>query len=168
MQWYTDVLKKYITFTGRARRKEFWMFTLFSFIISAVLGTIDNIIGTTNSTGSGLLSSLYGLAVLLPSLAVWVRRLHDTDKSAWWLLIALTGIGIIVLIVFAVLEGTPGDNKHGPDRRRPSVSAFPVPPPRSPGTQRSEHLLRTSRDPGGSRDVCFSGLIQPAGVSWPG
>ncbi|HET6297297.1 MAG TPA: DUF805 domain-containing protein [Kribbella sp.] len=125
MQWYTDVLKKYITFTGRARRKEFWMFTLFSFIISAVLGTIDNIIGTTNSTGSGLLSSLYGLAVLLPSLAVWVRRLHDTDKSAWWLLIALTGIGIIVLIVFAVLEGTPGDNKHGPDPK--AAERFGVP-----------------------------------------
>jgi uncharacterized membrane protein YhaH (DUF805 family) len=115
MQWYTNVLKNYLTFTGRARRKEFWMFTLISFIISTALSIIDNIIGTNSGSGGGVLSGIYGLLVLLPSLAVWVRRLHDTNRSAWWLLIALTVIGIIVLIVFAALEGTPGDNKYGPD-----------------------------------------------------
>jgi uncharacterized membrane protein YhaH (DUF805 family) len=125
MQWYTEVLKKYLVFTGRARRKEFWMFTLFSFIISTVLGTIDNIIGTTNSSGGGVLSGIYGLLVLLPSVAVWVRRLHDTNRSAWWLLIALTVVGIIVLIVFAALEGTPGDNKYGPDPK--AAERFGVP-----------------------------------------
>lgn len=116
MQWYLEVLKKYVVFSGRARRKELWMFTLFSFIISMILGTIDNIIGTTNSTGSGLLSSIYGLAVLLPSLAVGARRLHDTGRSAGWLFIALLPvIGWIILIVFYVQEGQPGDNQHGPD-----------------------------------------------------
>lgn len=116
MQWYTDVLKKYAVFSGRARRKEYWMFTLVNVIISAVLSVLDTIIGTTNDTGNGLLSTLYGLAVLLPSIAVTVRRLHDTDRSAWWLLILLVPvIGWIVMVVFMVLEGNPGDNRYGPD-----------------------------------------------------
>ncbi|WP_112248881.1 DUF805 domain-containing protein [Kribbella monticola] len=116
MQWYTDVLKKYIQFSGRARRKEFWMFALFNAIISIVLSIIDNAAGLTNSTGNGVLGSIYSLAVLLPSLAVAARRLHDTNRSALWLLLIFAiVIGWIVLLVFYIQEGNAGDNKYGPD-----------------------------------------------------
>ena len=95
MQWYLKVLKQYADFSGRARRTEFWMFTLFSAIASIVLGLIDTLIGTSTmvATGSavfyspGLLQGIYALGVLIPTLAVTVRRLHDTDRTGWWLLI---------------------------------------------------------------------------------
>jgi uncharacterized membrane protein YhaH (DUF805 family) len=127
MSWYIKVLKQYVDFSGRARRTEYWMFTLFNLIISVVLGVVDRALGFGSFTGSasggvgfsaslGLLGGLYALAVLLPSLGVAVRRLHDTDRSGWWLLIALIPlIGGIVLLVFFVLEGTRGPNRHGPD-----------------------------------------------------
>jgi uncharacterized membrane protein YhaH (DUF805 family) len=116
MQWYTEVLKKYATFSGRARRKELWMFTLFSFIISMVLNIVDSAIGTSSNFGSGLLAGIYSLAVLLPTLAVGARRLHDTNRSAAWLfLIFFVVIGWIILLVFYVQEGNAGDNQYGPD-----------------------------------------------------
>jgi len=111
MNWYVQVLKKYADFTGRARRTEFWMFYLFSFLVSLGLGIVEAIFG-----GPGILGGLYGLVVLLPSLAVSVRRLHDTGRSGWWLLIFLIPlIGVIVLLVFAVQEGQRGDNAYGHD-----------------------------------------------------
>ncbi|MER8185127.1 DUF805 domain-containing protein [Kitasatospora sp. NPDC094015] len=111
MDWYLAVVKNYVGFSGRARRQEFWMFALFNIIISVVLAIVDGIAGT-----SGLLGGLYSLAVLLPSLAVGFRRLHDTGRSAWWLLIGLVPVvGPIVLIVFAASEGQPGDNQYGPN-----------------------------------------------------
>lgn len=116
MDWYLKVLKNYVGFSGRARRKEYWMFTLFNLIVSIVLMLIDGMMGSLNEGGFGLLSGLYSLAVLLPSLAVSFRRLHDIDKSAWWLLIALVPfVGAIVLLVFMVMEGTRGENRFGPD-----------------------------------------------------
>ena len=116
MQWYTEVLKKYAVFSGRARRKEFWMFALINIGISIVLSILDAIIGTRTDSGFGILSGIYSLAVLLPSLAVGVRRLHDTGRSGWWILIGLIPlIGAIVLIVFYAQEGKPGDNQYGPD-----------------------------------------------------
>jgi uncharacterized membrane protein YhaH (DUF805 family) len=115
MNWYLGVLKKYAEFNGRARRKEYWMFFLFNLLISIGLSIIDTMTGAVNQWGLGLLSGLYGLAVLVPSIAVAVRRLHDTDRSGWWLLISLIPlIGVIVLLVFLLLDGTPGDNKYGP------------------------------------------------------
>lgn len=115
MDWYVEVLKKYAVFNGRARRKEYWYFILFNLIASFVFGFIDGIIGTFSlEAGIGLLGGLYTLAVLIPSIAVSVRRLHDTDRSGWWLLIALIPlIGAIVLIVFFVQDGTSNENKHG-------------------------------------------------------
>jgi uncharacterized membrane protein YhaH (DUF805 family) len=85
--------------------------------VSIVLGVIDALLGTRGSyAGAGLLSGIYGLAVLIPTLAVTVRRLHDIDRSGWWILIGLVPlIGAIVLLVFALLEGTPGDNQYGPN-----------------------------------------------------
>ena len=116
MQWYTDVIKKYVEFSGRARRKEYWMFVLINVIISFILSILDRIIGTQSATGFGLLSGIYSLAVLLPSLGVMVRRLHDTNRSGWWILLGLIPlVGGITLIVFTALEGTLGDNKYGPD-----------------------------------------------------
>ena len=110
MQWYVGVLKKYAEFGGRARRKEFWMFVLFNVLISLALGIVDAVIGF------GLLGALYGLAVLVPSIAVSVRRLHDIGRTGWWVLIGFVPlIGLIVLIVFAVQEGQSGSNEYGPD-----------------------------------------------------
>jgi uncharacterized membrane protein YhaH (DUF805 family) len=121
MQWFIDVVtKRYAQFSGRARRKEFWMYVLFYFIGSIIVGILDRILGldftSSNSFRSGgWLSTIYWLALLIPSIAVGVRRLHDTNRTGWWILLWLTCIGIIVLIIFWALEGTPGDNKYGPD-----------------------------------------------------
>lgn len=115
MQWYLKVLSQYADFNGRARRTEYWMFTLISVIISVVLAILDSVLDTSPG-GFGLLQGLYGLAVLLPSLAVGARRLHDTGRSAWWLLIGLIPlIGAIVLIVYFVFEGDRGPNAYGSD-----------------------------------------------------
>ena len=117
MQWYMDVIKKYAEFSGRARRKEFWMFVLINAIIGIILSIIDNIIGTTyGAANQGVLNSIYSLAVLIPSIAVGVRRMHDTNRSGWWLLINLIPcVGWIIFIVFAAQEGVAGDNQYGPD-----------------------------------------------------
>ena len=113
MDFMTSVktcFRKYADFSGRARRSELWWFALFCFAISVVLGLLDG--------GSGLLSGLWSLAILLPSLAVGARRLHDTDRSGWWLLIAFIPlIGFLVLLYFYVSQGTTGPNRFGPDPR---------------------------------------------------
>ena len=110
-------LRKYASFSGRARRAEYWWFYLFVIIAFVVASIIDNLLGLGGSVGPyGMLSALLGLAMLVPSLAAGVRRLHDTDRTGWWLLIALIPlIGAIVLLVFYVSEGTRGDNRFGPD-----------------------------------------------------
>jgi uncharacterized membrane protein YhaH (DUF805 family) len=117
MSWYVEVLKKYAVFEGRARRKEYWMFFLINLVITIVLIFIDSLMGTISpQAGLGLLSGLYSLAVLIPSIAVTVRRLHDTGRSGWWILIALVPfIGGIVLLVFMVLDSQPGENQYGPN-----------------------------------------------------
>ncbi|HEX4791379.1 MAG TPA: DUF805 domain-containing protein [Actinospica sp.] len=109
MNYFTGVVKNYTGFQGRARRAEYWQYTLVYFIIYAVLFAVGAAIHFA------LLASIFALALLLPSLAVGVRRLHDTDKSGWWLLIVLVPlVGAIVLLVFTCLDGTPGPNKYGP------------------------------------------------------
>ncbi len=116
MHWYLEVLKKYATFEGRARRKEYWIFALINVVIAIVLGIIDGVIGLAGETGFGLLGTLYSLAVLIPSLAVAVRRLHDTNRSGWWLLIIFIPlIGALVLLVFMLLDSEPGSNQYGPN-----------------------------------------------------
>jgi uncharacterized membrane protein YhaH (DUF805 family) len=104
-----SVFSKYVTFSGRARRSEFWWFALFAGIVYIVAGIIDSAIGNQ------VLGYLVGLALLLPSLAVTVRRLHDTGRSGWWILIGLIPlIGAIVLLVFEVQDSQPGTNSYGP------------------------------------------------------
>jgi uncharacterized membrane protein YhaH (DUF805 family) len=110
INYYTGALKNYVGFQGRARRAEFWQFALVNIIIGIVLGIIDIAIK------SQILGGIYDLAILLPSLALLTRRLHDTGKSAWWLLLYIViFVGWIVLIVFACLDSTPGPNKYGPN-----------------------------------------------------
>jgi uncharacterized membrane protein YhaH (DUF805 family) len=118
------VLKKYAEFDGRARRREFWMFVLFSFIFSVILSIVDSIIGTKGVNGRGILSSLFSLAVFIPSIAVGVRRLHDTNHSGWWSLLWLVPvIGWIILIVWLATDSMLGDNQYGPNPK-----GMPVPP----------------------------------------
>ncbi|MFB7864996.1 MULTISPECIES: DUF805 domain-containing protein [unclassified Streptomyces] len=108
MNWYLEAFKKYAVFSGRARRKEFWMFQLFNFIASIVTSVIDGALGIQ------LISIIYLLAVLIPNLAISVRRLHDTGRSGWWILIGLIPlVGFIVLLVFYCTEGDQAQNEHG-------------------------------------------------------
>ena len=108
MHWYFEVLKKYSVFDGRAHRTEYWMFVLVNVIISFVL---EMVLGDP-----GVLAVLYSLAVLVPSIAVSVRRLHDIGRSGWWLLVGVIPVvGGIVLLVFAVQDSQLGDNQYGPN-----------------------------------------------------
>jgi|TARA_B110000483_G_scaffold99953_1_gene122669 uncharacterized membrane protein YhaH (DUF805 family) len=121
MNWYLDVLKtKCATFSGRAQRKEYWYFVLFNLIVSAVLVGIDTQVGALNAnTGLGVLSGIYCLAVLIPGLAVCIRRLHDTNRSAWWLLITLVPfIGSFVLLFFMVSNSDAETNKYGANPKK--------------------------------------------------
>jgi len=116
MHWYTDVLKKYAVFDGRAGRPEFWWFELFNAIVAAIIFFVGL------ALGARYLVDLYWLAVLLPSLGVAIRRLHDTDRTGWWILmIFIPLVGSIVLIVFYILEGTHGPNRFGADPRDPDA-----------------------------------------------
>ncbi|WP_299774887.1 DUF805 domain-containing protein [uncultured Pseudoteredinibacter sp.] len=109
MEYFMDALKRYADFSGRARRKQYWMFVLFYFIFSIVVTIVDSILGTA------FLGMIFGLAMLVPSLAIGARRLHDTGRTGWWQLIALIPlIGMIVLIVFYVQDSHP-DNDYGPN-----------------------------------------------------
>lgn len=111
MNWYIAVLKKYAVFTGRARRKEFWMFVLINLIISVVLSFAEIALG-----GPGIMSIIYSLAVLLPGIGVSIRRLHDTNRSGWWLLIGLIPlVGLIIMIIFMVQDSQAGENQYGPN-----------------------------------------------------
>jgi uncharacterized membrane protein YhaH (DUF805 family) len=117
-----SVLAQYVGFTGRARRSEYWWWALFTVLVGLAAAILDSVLGTTfgpdNSPAwrgsTGVVGSLVNLALLLPTLAVAVRRLHDTGRSGWWLLIGLVPIvGAIVLLVFFVLDSTPGTNRFG-------------------------------------------------------
>jgi uncharacterized membrane protein YhaH (DUF805 family) len=104
---------------------EFWYFVLFNLVVYIVLSLIDGLLGTFNIVqGVGLLSGIYSLAVLIPTLALWVRRLHDIDRTGWWVLINLIPlVGTIVLLVFALTPGTPGSNQYGPDPKQATGEA---------------------------------------------
>jgi uncharacterized membrane protein YhaH (DUF805 family) len=117
VNWFITALKKYAVFSGRSRRSEYWYFGLFYLIIYVLLAIVDGIAGTYNEMSSvGLLTGIFMLGVLIPSLAVSVRRLHDTDRTGWWLLIGLIPlIGAIILIVFSVQDSGAGTNRFGPN-----------------------------------------------------
>ena len=124
MNWYLQVLKKYAVFNGRARRKEYWMFTLFNIIFAILAVILDYLLGTTiielgtgiEGLGYGLFYILYALAVLIPGLAVSVRRLHDIGKNGWMLLLYLIPlVGAIWILVYLVTDSNPVENEYGPN-----------------------------------------------------
>ena len=120
MKWYVQVIKKYAVFSGRARRREYWMFVLFNTIFSLVAMVLDNAFGTTLSgQGYGAIYFLYALAVFVPAFAVSVRRLHDVGKSGWFLLIFLIPfVGAIWLLVLACTAGDAGKNAYGANPKK--------------------------------------------------
>jgi uncharacterized membrane protein YhaH (DUF805 family) len=115
MNWYLYVLSHYADFTGRARRKEYWMFVLFNIIFAVIAGILDSILGIAK-LGIGPICMLYILAMFIPSLSVGVRRLHDVGKSGWMMLIAFIPIiGAIWLLVLMLLNSQIGENQYGPN-----------------------------------------------------
>ncbi|HXD68485.1 MAG TPA: DUF805 domain-containing protein [Gaiellales bacterium] len=109
LHWYTDVIKQYAVFDGRASRPEYWWFFLINTIISVVLDVV-----IPGATGQ-VLGAIYALAVLLPSIGVGIRRLHDTNRTGWWLLVSLVPlVGWIWIIVLLALAGDDGPNRYGP------------------------------------------------------
>lgn len=111
LQPYISMWTNYVNFKDRARRRDFWMAFLVNFIVVFILGILVNI-----ASFFGIISGIYSLAILIPMLGLWVRRLHDTGKSGWFLLLGLIpAIGAIVLLVFACMDSQPGANQYGPN-----------------------------------------------------
>lgn len=117
MNYFLAALKKYVVFSGRARRKEFWYYSLFSIILLILAIVLDNVLGTTmDPLPYGAFYVLIGLAMFLPGLSVSIRRLHDVGKSGWFYLIGVIPIiGSIWLLILFLTGGDPGDNEYGAD-----------------------------------------------------
>lgn len=136
--------QKYLTISGRARRSEYWWWVLFLFLGNMAAGFIDNLAFSAGPDGPSLLAPLFSLAVLLPSICVAGRRLHDRDMSAWWLLLMLVPlIGSLILLVLYVLPGTKGDNRFGPDPLGPDTGFGPD---RDTGSYSRSSIPRVDRD----------------------
>jgi uncharacterized membrane protein YhaH (DUF805 family) len=122
MNWYMTVLQRYADFSGRAMRIEYWMFFLFNFLIAFAIGFVFGLAGLPDV--ANVLGLIYSLAVLIPGIAVGVRRLHDTNRSGWWLLIGLIPIiGAVVLIIFFV-QDSGADNQYGPNPKGVTSAGF--------------------------------------------
>ena len=117
--------QNYVNFSTRAPRSEYWYWMLFAIIV-AIVAAIDRYLCLRHPSG-GPVYGLTSLALFLPGLAVSIRRLHDIDRTGWWILIALTVVGIILLIVWACMRGTPGPNRFGPDPLAAAYDAQPAP-----------------------------------------
>jgi uncharacterized membrane protein YhaH (DUF805 family) len=116
MHWYLEVLRKYAVFDGRARRQEYWMFVLISTLLPFVALMLASVLGMQMGNGATVLLAVYYVAVLLPSIAVWVRRLHDTGRSGWWVLASFVPLlGTIALLVFSLQDSETGTNQYGPN-----------------------------------------------------
>jgi len=141
MNWYMEVLRKFAQFDGRARRQEYWMFALFNILIYFALALVGGVIGALFARGSDnpaiaiifmAPAWLYIVAMIVPSLAVTVRRLHDTGRSGWWILIGLVPfVGGIILLVFYCTDSQPGPNEFGPNPKE--IQAYGQIPPPVPG-----------------------------------
>ncbi len=161
MKWFMGPMRKYADFSGRATRKEYWLFHLSIVLISAAIMVVSLILYVLDAVALGTAAIFLYIALafgtVIPSLAVAARRLHDTNRSAWWLLIQLVPLGPIVMFVFLVLAGTSGDNDYGPDPQTSSSSSSPIagssapphPSPQSPVSPPSapESDIRSSETP---------------------
>ena len=115
MSWYIQVFRRYAVFGERSQRMEYWMFSLFYIVFGFLIGIIDSLLGAGGEGGS-LLSLLFILAMVIPSLAMTFRRLHDTDHNGRWLLIGFVPlIGMIILLIFMVQDSEAGANRYGPN-----------------------------------------------------
>lgn len=127
MDWYLMVFRKYAQFGGRSRRKEYWMFTLINIVVLTVLYGAGMVAMLDNSNGVSLalflLCVAYSLAAIIPGLAVSVRRLHDTGKSGWWMLLCLVPMGGLIVLIFECLDSDAGDNQYGPN---PKIAVAPA------------------------------------------
>ncbi|MBL1073325.1 DUF805 domain-containing protein [Nocardia sp. 2] len=132
-----SVLTQYTNFNGRARRSEYWWFFLFSVLVGIAASILDALFGLRwgdDGNRGGLFEAIAWLALLLPTLAVGARRLHDIDRTAWWLLLHLVPcVGSLVLFIFALMDGTPGPNQYGPDPKGRSSNGPGYPEPPYPG-----------------------------------
>lgn len=115
MKWYLAALKKYAEFNGRARRKEYWMFFLFAVLFSVVIGFITGILEAMLNTKLGFIPTIYALALFIPSISVAVRRMHDTNRSGWWVIVPIAGF------IFLFLEGEQEENRFGPNPKLASA-----------------------------------------------
>lgn len=117
MNWFLIAVEKYATFSGRSQRAEYWYYILFYLLLLVGLSYIDRLTGTYNELfGVGLLSGVCALGLMMPSLAVAIRRLHDTGRSGWWLLLGLIPlVGSLILLIFYVQDSQPGENAYGPN-----------------------------------------------------
>lgn len=116
-----EALKRYAEFSGRSRRKEYWLFILLYVILSVVATLLDTSVFREMAINNemGVVSLIVSVGLIIPLIAVAIRRLHDTDRSGWWILLGLIPLlGGLVLLVFYCLDGTPGDNRFGPDPKR--------------------------------------------------
>jgi uncharacterized membrane protein YhaH (DUF805 family) len=125
LDWMTMPLKRYTDFAGRSRRKEYWMFLLGVLIAAILLSIIEGVLGLSGMVGGvyGPLTTLFFLGIIIPSIAVQIRRFHDQDKSGWFVLLSfIPFLGGLIVLVFMCLEGTKGPNRFGPDPKDPAGS----------------------------------------------
>lgn len=121
MKWMFLPLKRIADFRGRSRRREFWMFTLFEVAVICATGFVDRALGDTN--GEGIIGPLVVLAFMVPSVMVSIRRLHDTDRSGWWIWVSLVPVlGSLALLALFCTEGTGGTNRYGEDPKDADTS----------------------------------------------
>ena len=126
-QAISTCFKKYAVFSGRAARAEYWYWALFAVLGRLVTSILDAVLFQASASGVHPLEGIFSLVMLLPSLAVAIRRLHDVDRSGWWLLMYLTIIGIIYpVLVWKCTKGTEGDNRFGPDPMHPHAKTVDV------------------------------------------
>ena len=177
MKWYIAVIKKYAVFSGRARRREYWMFIVFNILFMIVAVTLDYLLNIKFQNMSyGYISLIYTLAILLPTWAVVVRRLHDTGKSGWYLFVTLIPfIGSLWLLALLISDSQPGGNQYGPNPKGISAPG-PRPAPQpvrqtsyASTASASQPVLRAeeSRTLGGSEQEYVNNCLQPKYTELP-